>query len=224
VVLNTGAPVAMPWFERAGAVVQAWLPGQEFGNALGDVLTGRVNPSGRLPCTVPRRLEDTPAFTSYPGEAGHVLYGERMFVGYRWYDSRAIEPLLPFGHGLSYTRFDYRELAVRTVTGGVEVAAVVDNVGERDGQEVVQLYVAPEDSRVQRPAQELRAFLKVEIPAGASASVRFLLTPRDFAIWDVAAGSWCAPAGDYELRLGTSSRDVRLRGRWSLTEDAQISA
>ncbi|MEQ9002721.1 MAG: glycoside hydrolase family 3 C-terminal domain-containing protein, partial [Pseudomonadales bacterium] len=142
VVLNTGAPVAMPWFDRARAVVQAWLPGQEFGNALTDVLTGAVNPSGRLPTTIPRRLKDTPAFTSYPGEHGRVLYGERMFMGYRWYDSRDLAPLVPFGHGLSYTRFDYGAASATPYDEGVTVSVEVTNAGDRAGQEVVQVYVA----------------------------------------------------------------------------------
>lgn len=219
VVLNTGAPVDMPWLQRAGAVIQTWLPGQEFGNALADLIIGRVNPSGRMPCTVPRRLEDTPAFTSYPGENGHVLYGERGFVGYRWYDSRAIEPLVPFGHGLSYSRFEYTDLKLQDHGAVVTVQATLRNTGDRAGQEVVQLYLAPAGPcRLQRPEQELRDFRKVELRPGQAATVQFTLALRDFAVWDVARAAWLAEAGDYEIRLAASSRDVRLRGCWRLPE------
>jgi beta-glucosidase len=218
VVLNTGAPVSMPWFERAGAVLQAWLPGQEFGNALTDILTGAVNPAGRLPTTIPRRLEDTPAFTSYPGEHGHVLYGERMFVGYRWYDSRDIAPLLPFGHGLSYTRFEYSAASATPRDAGVMVSVEVANVGDRAGQEVVQVYVAALDSPVQRPAQDLRAFAKLDLAPGQRRRVEFALDWRDFAVWDATANHWAVPGGDYEIRIGASSRDIRVRTTVAVTE------
>lgn len=223
VVLNTGAPVDMPWLDRAGAVIQAWLPGQEFGNALADVITGRVNPAGRMPCTVPRRLEDTPAFTSYPGEHGHVLYGERGFVGYRWYDSRGIEPLVPFGHGLSYSRFEYTDLTLDGNGESVTVEATIRNIGEREGQEVVQFYLAPRGRHpVQRPEQELRDFRKVTLAPGGAIRVRFELSLRDFAVWDLDQNTWQALAGDYEIRLGASSRDIRLRGSWRLPETHRL--
>jgi beta-glucosidase len=224
VVINTGFPVAMPWLDRAGAVIQAWLPGQEFGNALTDVLTGRVNPAGRLPCTVPRRLEDTPAFTSYPGENGHVLYGERIFMGYRWYDSRHIEPLLPFGHGLSYTSFEYRDIDLEPRGEGVGVRVTLENTGPRAGQEVLQVYVAALNSApVQRPQQELKAFHKTMLEPGASAVAELALHHRDFAVWDADSGGWQVPAGDYEIRVGASSRDIRLRTIWSCRETLQIT-
>ncbi len=219
VVLNTGAVVDMPWLERAGAVIQAWLPGQEFGNALADVVTGRSNPAGRMPCTVPRRIEDTPAFTSYPGDNGHVLYGERGFVGYRWYDSRGIEPLVPFGHGLSYTRFEYADLELQAAPEGLAVHATIRNAGAHEGPEVVQLYLAPQGRYpVQRPDQELRDFRKVTLAPGEQIRVRFVLSLRDFAIWNIEHDAWQALAGSYQIRLGASSRDIRLRQTWRLAE------
>jgi beta-glucosidase len=222
VVLNTGAPVEAPWLERAGAVIQAWLPGQEFGHALADVVTGAVNPAGRLPTTFPRRLEDTPAYTSYPGEHGHVLYGERMFVGYRWYDSRDIAPRLPFGHGLSYTRFAYGPLHL--AGSGARVTATLDvtNSGDCRGQEVAQLYVRARAPRVQRPFQELRGFVKCDIVPGERHAVTFGLEPRDFAVWDPVARRWRVEAGAYELRVGASSRDIRTRAEWTITEDILV--
>lgn len=225
VVVNTGSPVAMPWLNRAGAVLQAWLPGQEFGNALADVLIGRVNPAGRLPCTIPRRLEDTPAYTNYPGESGRVLYGERIFMGYRWYDSRRIEPLLPFGHGLSYTSFAYRQIEVESRGDDVGVRVMLENTGQRAGQEVLQVYVAAlGNAQVQRPEQELKAFHKMMLEPGASAVAELALKHRDFAVWDTDTGAWQLPAGDYEIRVGASSRDIRLRTTWTVPETLQITA
>jgi len=222
VVVNTGGAVDMPWLERAGAVIQAWLPGQEFGNALNDVLTGAANPAGRMPTTFPRRLEDTPAFTSYPGENGRVYYGERLFMGYRWYDSRDIEPLVPFGHGLSYTRFEHAGLRLSGIGADVRVALDVTNVGARDGQEVVQVYVRPLRPRVQRPFQELRAFAKLDLAAGRGSPLTLSLPPRAFAIWDVTSGGWRVEAGDYEIRVGASSRDIRQTAIWSIADDIAL--
>jgi beta-glucosidase len=215
VVVNSGAPVRMPWLERVPAVVQLWYPGQECGNALADVLFGDVNPSGRLPTTFPKRIEDTPAFLHYPGEAGKVVYGEGLFMGYRGYDKRRVEPLFPFGHGLSYTRFRYANLRLERerVRSGEPVVALLDvaNEGARAGQEVVQLYVRDVVSTLTRPEQELRAFAKPELAPGETATVRFELGPRAFAFWDPAQDDWVVEPGEFELRAGASSRDLRAR-------------
>jgi beta-glucosidase len=221
VVLNTGAPVAMPWINRAGAALQAWLPGQEFGNALADVLTGTVNPSGRMPCTIPKRLEDTPAFTSYPGERGRVYYGERGFFGYRWYDARRVEPAVPFGHGLSYTSFEYGDLTLpaRARTDQtVDIECTITNTGARAGAEVVQLYVGDIEASVQRPMQELRAFAKVELAPGEQRRVRLTLNPDAFAFWDVTGECWHVEPGEFTVRIGSSSRDIRLDGAITLCQ------
>ncbi|MEZ5559928.1 MAG: glycoside hydrolase family 3 C-terminal domain-containing protein [Pseudomonadales bacterium] len=223
IVVNTGAAVDMPWLQRAPAVLQAWLPGQEFGNALADVITGRVNPSGRMPTTVPLRLQDTPAYTSYPGEAGRVLYGERLFMGYRWYDARDLPVRVPFGHGLSYTQFDYSDLEISGDLTSVTVRVAVRNVGRLAGQEVVQLYLRATDAPVQRPEQELRAFAKPSLAPGERTTVQFTLTPRDFAYWDVTRGDWLAAAGNYEIRVGASSRDIRLRASWQRGADVRVA-
>jgi beta-glucosidase len=219
-VVNAGAPVRMEWLARIPAVVQMWYAGQESGNALADVLFGEVNPSGRLPQTFPKRIEDTPAFLHYPGENGRVVYGEDLFVGYRYYDARRIEPLFPFGHGLSYTRFAYTNLrAVRPgVAAGepVEVELEVANTGARAGQEVVQLYVRDVASRLTRPEQELRAFAKIELAPGEKRTVRFALDARALSYWDPAKGGWIAEPGEFELRAGASSRDIRARARFTL--------
>ncbi len=222
VVVNAGGAVAMPWLERAGAVVYAWLPGQAFGHALADVLTGAVDASGRLPTTFPARLEDTPAFTSYPGEFGRVRYGEGLFMGYRWYDSRGIEPLLPFGYGLSYTTFGWSGLTL--AADGDDVLATFDitNTGARPGNAVTQLYVTAPDAPVQRPLQELRAFEKRLIPPGGSARVELRLTPRAFAYWDIEAGRFRAAPGRYEIRIGPDSRNLPLRAVWTRQTDALL--
>jgi len=222
VVINTGAAIAMPWLERAGAVIQAWLPGQEFGNALADVLTGAVEPSGRLATTFPRRLEDTPAFTSYPGEFGRVRYGEGLFMGYRWYDTRAIEPLVPFGHGLSYTQFAWQDLRLQGAAADVTVALTLANTGDRPGQEVVQVYVRPLHAPVQRPFQELRGFAKRALQPGEQTVVELALSPRAFAVWDIELQRFRVHAGDYEIRVGASSRDIRLTGVWRVAADAVL--
>ena len=222
VVLNVGSPVDMPWFEKAKAALITWFPGQEFGNALADVLFGEVNPSGRLPTTIPMRLEDTPAFTNYPGENNRVLYGERIFVGYRWYDTRDIKPRLPFGHGLSYTTFEYSEVSVKPVCRlgePVKVAFKLTNSGERAGQEVVQLYVRDPEAQVARPRKELKAFKKVALKPGQSTLVEFSLDERSLAYWDQSEKAWVAEPGEFEILIGASSRDIRLRAVFILEAD-----
>ena len=217
VVLNTGSPVALDWIERVPAALCAWFPGQELGNALVDVIFGAVNPAGRLPLTFPRRLEDTPAFTSYPGERGEMEYAEGLFVGYRWYERRSLEPAFPFGHGLSYTEFRYGPLrAAPTHRAGdtLLVTCDVTNVGACAGQEVVQLYVRDPQSSLARPERELRAFAKLDLGPGETGTARFLLDDRAFEHWDPAAHAWRVEAGEFELYVGASSRD--LRGRATL--------
>ena len=169
VILQSGSPVSMPWKDHVAGLMQAWYPGQECGNTIADVLFGDANPSGRLPQTFPERLEDNPAFINYPGENGKVRYGEGIFVGYRYYDKKKIKPLFPFGYGLSYTSFAFKELrlssAIFDPQQGFEVFVDVTNTGGRAGQEVVQLYLHDKSSRLVRPEKELKAFAKLKSPA-----------------------------------------------------------
>jgi beta-glucosidase len=209
VVLNAASPVELPWCDEIGALIHAWFPGEEWGHALADVLSGDVAPSGKLPTTFPARLVDTPAFTSYPGERGQVRYGEGVFVGYRWYDARALEPRFPFGHGLSYTTFELAEPSF----DGDAVHLRVTNTGSRRGAEVVQCYVHDCEASVARPPQELKSFAKVWLDPGESRDVVLRLDDRAFAFWDVAAHVWTVEPGEFELRIGTSSRDIRHRIR-----------
>lgn len=216
VVLQTGGPVEMPWLDKVSAVIQAWYPGQEAGNAIADVLFGDAEPGGRLPQTFPKHLSDNSAMTgdpkTYPGENGHVVYKEGLAVGYRHHDADGAKPLFPFGYGLSYTRFDWSEpRASGSDMGpdGVTVEVEVRNIGDRAGAELVQLYVAPKLSRLPRPVKELKSFAKLAIPAGGRATARLSVNIRDLAYFDPDARAWIAEAGDYELIIAANAEDIR---------------
>jgi beta-glucosidase len=214
VVVNAGSPVGMDWAADVPAVVQLWFPGEEGPPALAAVLFGDADPGGRLPLTIPCAIEDSPAFTSYPGERGTVVYGESVFGGYRWYDRRRIEPRFAFGHGLSYTSFGFGALELdRTELGPddglIELRVPVTNTGTRAGTEVVQCYVHDVEASVARPEQELRAFAKVSLGPGQSASVVIGLDRRAFAFWDPGTHDWAVEPGNFEIRVGASSRDIR---------------
>lgn len=215
VVLNVGAPVAMDrWIERAPAVVNAWFPGEEGGHAIADVLFGDVNPSGKLPVTFPRKLEDSPSWGHYPGKDGVVEYAEGIYVGYRHFDKKNIEPLFCFGHGLSYTKFEYSDLQV----SAREVSLKVRNAGGRDGAEVVQLYVRQVAPSVDRPVKELKAFRRVELRRGEAWPISFSLDQSALAYYDPAKKDWVTEPGKYEVLVGASSRDIRVRGTFELTK------
>ena len=204
------------------AVLQAWYSGQEAGNAIADVLFGDVNPSGRLPTTLPRRLKDNPAYINYPGENGKVHYGEGIFVGYRYYDKKGVTPLFPFGHGLSYTRFSYSNLALSAAQvapgEGIRISVDVENQGARAGKEVVQLYVRDVESSLMRPEKELKAFDKVMLEPGQKKTVTFDLGQAELAFYDPARNCWVAEPGEFEVLVGSSCQDIRLAGCFALTE------
>lgn len=222
VVVNAGSPVAMDWSARVPALLQLWYPGQELGHALADVLFGDADPGGRLPTTLPRRYEDHPAFHNYPGESGRVLYGEGIFVGYRHYDSVGLPVRFPFGHGLSYTEFDIAKLRTDAESyapgAPIHVAVDVSNVGPRAGTEAVQLYLHDPVSRLRRPEQELVAFQKLALSPGETRTLHFNLDARALAFYDPEKQAWIAEPGDFELRAGRSSRDLRARARFTLLE------
>ena len=214
VVLMNGAAVEMPWAAQPKAILEGWLGGQAGGAALADLLFGRANPSGKLAETFPLRQADVPSDRWFPGTGRQVQHREGMYVGYRYFDSAGAQVLFPFGHGLSYTRFDYADLSVKPIAGdegAFEASVTVRNAGERAGAEVAQLYVHHVQSPVHRPEQELRAFSKAELAPGESCRLSFALPPRAFSWYDAAAGDWATPAGTFEVRIGASSRDVRLR-------------
>ena len=214
VVVNAGSVVSMPWSDDVAAIVQAWYPGQECGNALADVLFGAVNACGKLPTTVPMAYEDNPAMTNYPGANNEVRYEEGVMVGYRHYDTNGVTPRFPFGHGLSYTTFEYGPLNVEKAGDEVRAAIEVTNTGEVAGKEVVQLYVTDRESSVRRPAQELKAFEKVSLEGGETKSVRFVLGSRAFSYW--GDGGWITEPGAFELHCGSSSRDIRATAEVTL--------
>lgn len=227
VVLNAGSPVEMPWIHKVPAVVQLWYNGQEQGNALADVLFGDVNPSGKLPTTFPVRLADNPAYINYPGENGKVCYGEGIFVGYRYYDKKEVEPLFPFGHGLSYTTFAYSNLRVspRSATPNelVRVRVDVTNTGKVAGKEVVQLYVRDHKATVARPEKELKAFAKVQLAPGQRKTVTFTLDREAFWYFDVVKNAWTTEPGEFDILVGASSRDIRLRETFTLLPQPRSS-
>lgn len=219
VILNTGSPVEMPWLDAVPALFQVWYPGQEAGHAIADVLFGDFSPSGRLPTTFPRRLEDSPAYINYPGENGHVRYGEGLFVGYRYYDAKRIDPLFSFGHGLSYTTFSYGEPELTSSQVGpdeeISITIPVANSGARAGQEVVQLYVRDLASTLPRPPKELKRFAKIRLAPGEQREVTFNLDRHDLAFYDPSQGGWVAEAGEFELLVGHSAADIRQRARFT---------
>jgi beta-glucosidase len=218
VVLNAGAPVTMPWLDQVPAVLEAYYPGLEGGNAIANILLGAVNPSGKLSVTFPKRYEDNPTYGNYPG-AKQVYYGEGIFVGYRYYDHRDVEPLFPFGFGLSYTTFAYSGLrAPKTAAAGkpVKVSVRIKNTGERAGKEVVQVYVSDKASSLPRPPQELKGFAKVALQPGESKSVEFVLDERAFAFYDPYQKQWVVEPGEFEIRVGSSSRDIRAKATVNL--------
>ncbi|GAA4487732.1 glycoside hydrolase family 3 C-terminal domain-containing protein [Microbacterium panaciterrae] len=223
VVLSNGSVVALPFADRVPAIVEGWLLGQAGGSATADVLLGAVNPSGRLAETIPHRLEDTPAFGNFPGSNGHVRYGEGILVGYRWYDARDIAVSYPFGHGLSYTSFAYGAVAATVApSGDVVVTVPVTNTGTRDGREVVQVYVAPVASIVERAPRELKAFASVEIAAGATAEVVLTVRRQDLAYWDVRVERFVVEGGAYRVEVGASSRDLRATATVEVAGDAVV--
>jgi beta-glucosidase len=222
VVLISGSPVLMPWLQKTPSVMQAWYGGSEAGNALASVLFGDVNPSGRLPCTYPKALGDEPAHQggrrTYPGENGTVHYDEGLLVGYRWFDAKNIEPLFPFGFGLSYTTFTYGNLKV-TGDGGATAAVECEiaNSGAREGAEVVQVYLQPKNARVMRPVKELKGFARINLKPGETGKVSVPLNGRSFACYSPEKKAWVAEAGEFGILVGASSRDVRLIGSYMLT-------
>lgn len=207
---NGGVVRTDPWEHRVAAVVECWLGGQAGGGALADVLTGVTDPGGRLAETVPLRLADTPSHLNFPGEQGHVRYGEGVFVGYRGFDALDRPVAHPFGHGLSYTEFSYSGLTVDVDGADVTVGATVTNTGGRAGREVVQLYVGDPESSVARPPAELRGFAKVALEPGEARTVSFALHARDLSFWSTRDGGWVLEAGEFEISVGASSRDLRL--------------
>ena len=214
VVLNSGSPVLMPWEKMVPSILQMWYLGQESGNALADILLGTKNPSGKLPTTFPSRIEDTPTYTNFPGKKGAVQYKEGIFVGYRHYDKHRIDPLFPFGHGLSYTTFEYSDILLSTpeITPGEDIKLTFNlkNSGSAAGSEVVQIYISKEPSSSEHADKELKCFQKIHLEPGEISRINLDLKSSNLAYYDEALGSWKMAAGKYSVLIGSSSRDIRL--------------
>ncbi|MFF3667132.1 glycoside hydrolase family 3 C-terminal domain-containing protein [Microtetraspora malaysiensis] len=220
VVLSNGGVVALPFRDRVPAIVEGWLLGQAGGGATADVLFGVVNPSGKLTETIPLRLADTPSYGNFPGESGHVRYGEGLLVGYRWYDARSVEVAYPFGHGLSYTTFRYGDASVSVrADGDVAVTVPVTNTGQVTGREVVQVYTSLPGSAVQRAPRELKAFAPVVLEPGETAVAELVVRRADLAYWDVRVDRWVVEGGEYVVEVAASSRDVRSAVTVAVTGD-----
>ncbi|MGO8877766.1 MAG: beta-glucosidase H [Acidimicrobiales bacterium] len=231
VLVNAGSPVTMDWADDIAALAQIWFGGEQAGEGVADVLLGDTDPGGRLPMTIPRRIEDAPAFPHYPGADGHAPYGEGLLVGYRYYDTRWVEPRFCFGEGLSYTTFKLSgldtvvlgNLQAEPLPAGLEgaplalVGVTLKNTGTRRGSEVVQCYVHDLDRHSDEAEQQLKAFEKVTLEPRQTRRLQFALTERDFARYDEATGGWVASPGRYEIRLGRSCRSIQLMTLIELT-------
>ena len=221
VVINAGGPVVMTrWIAQVPAVLDLWYGGQEGGNAIADVLFGDANPSGKLPVSFVKQWKDSPAYGHYPGENLQVEYAEGIYVGYRYFDKQKVEPLFPFGYGLSYTKFDYSDLKVspNQVAPGkpVEVSFSVRNSGSRAGAEVVELYVHDGHSSVDRPIKELKGFRRINLAPGEMKDLHFTLDRSAMAFYSTAKKDWVTEPGQFDVLVGTSSRDIRLKGSFKL--------
>ncbi|MFW9942339.1 MAG: glycoside hydrolase family 3 C-terminal domain-containing protein, partial [Candidatus Thorarchaeota archaeon] len=219
VILTSGSPVSMvEWIDKIPAALQAWYGGLEAGNAIAEIIFGDINPSGKLPITFPKKLSDSPAHASkraYPGDE-KVFYEEGIFVGYRHFDTKGIEPLFPFGHGLSYTKFTYENLKISHDKVSDEdkfyITLDVVNIGDRFGAEVIQLYIQDIECSVERPLKELKRFTKVKLKPDEKRSIKFELTKEDLSFFDEKTNEWKAEKGKFKIHIGSSSRDIRLQG------------
>ena len=217
VVLNTGSPVKMPWADRAEAILQTWFAGQEFGNAMVDIITGAINPSGRLPTSFPKNIEDTPAFNSYPGKDLQMNYEEKLLVGYRWYDKKDIKTLFPFGHGLSYTQFEYTDLEVEIQSKSkVSCKFSIQNTGLIAGAETAQCYIGYKTDDDSEPKKTLQGFSKIILNQGDKSKVEINLNSRNFSSWNEAKQNWEVRPGSYEIFIGSSAENIILQSTISL--------
>ncbi len=212
VVLVAGSPVIMnSWINKVNGVVQAWFGGDEAGNAIADVLLGRHNPSGRLPMTFPVRWGDCSAYSSYKKKDSVSIYSDGIFVGYRWFDKNNIKPLFPFGYGLSYTTFSYSDINAKPAGDSYEVNVKVKNTGKVEGVEIPQLYVHDPDKSIASPVKELKRFDRISLQPGETKEVKFVLNKIDFAHYDADKEAWVTHPGKYEILVGSSSRDIKLK-------------
>lgn len=226
VVLSNGSPVEMPWLDKVKGVLECYLGGQAGGGAVADILFGIKNPSGKLAETFPVRLNDNPSFLNFPGDNKKVEYREGIFVGYRYYDTKGIAPLFPFGHGLSYTNFEYTDIALDKAqisdNESVKISVKVKNTGNMKGKEIIQVYVRDVESTVIRPVKELKGFEKVELAPGEEKTVEITLDKRAFAYYNTEIGDWHVESGEFEILVGRSSADIVLREKITVNSTVSI--
>ena len=215
-VINTGSPVSMPWIKSCPAILQTWFPGQEFGNALAEILFGKESPSGKLPTTYPKKLSDTPAYSSYPGKNLQMDYKEKLLVGYKWYDKKKIEPLFPFGHGLSYSKFKLKKVSVTKKKHEIKIKVKLKNIGDFSTFETVQCYLERKAVKAEIPKKKLVDFKKLKITKNKSKKLTLKVSKRDLSEWDVKKSKWEITKGDYIIHVGTSVKDI------SITEEIKI--
>ena len=213
VVINSGSPVSMPWINDSNAILQSWFGGQEYGNALADLIFGEINPSGKLPTTFPVQIEDTPAFDYYPGKNSQMNYEEKLLIGHRWYERKGKKPLFPFGFGLSFTKFSFSDLEViKKDDLNINCKFRIKNFGEMDGHEVAQCYVAFLKAEEDEPLKTLQSFKKVFIEKNKEIELEISLNKRNFSYWDVDKKDWMVKPGEYRIDIGSSSEKIELSG------------
>ena len=215
-VLNTGSPVSMPWIKSCPAILQTWFPGQEFGNALAEILFGKESPSGKLPTTYPKKLSDTPAYSCYPGKNLQMDYKEKLLVGYKWYEKKKIEPLFPFGHGLSYSKFELKKVSLLKKKHEIKIKVKLKNIGNFSTFETVQCYLERKAVKADTPKKKLVDFKKLKVTKDKSKKLTLKVSKRDLSEWDVKKSKWEIARGDYVIHIGTSVRDI------SITEEIKI--
>ncbi|EPS40781.1 hypothetical protein H072_5337 [Dactylellina haptotyla CBS 200.50] len=222
VVNQSGSPVSMPWVDEVPAILQGWYQGQEAGNVLADIIFGQANPSGKLPVTFPKRLEDNPAYHNWPGENKRVVYGEGLYIGYKHYDRLGCEVLFPFGHGLSYTKFSYGDATVSEMLlqefNKLTISVPITNIGAIAGKEIIQLYIRDPKSRLPRPEKELRGFAKIELQPGETQKVEIVVDKYSVGYYDTAIPGWIAEAGEFEAMIGSSSQDIHCVAHFGVQE------
>jgi beta-glucosidase len=212
IVLNTGSPVDMPWVNKAKSILQSWYAGQEYGDALFEILTGLVNPSGKLPTTFPKRIKDTPAYSCYPGENLQMSYDEKLLIGYKWYDRKKIEPLFHFGHGLSYTNFEYSNLRIsNSDKNNFTCSFNIENVGDISGFEISQCYISFMNCDEDEPIKKLQGFDKTYINSGEIKKIEICLDSKSFSTWDIKNHQWEIKEGVFNILIGSSSNDIKLK-------------
>jgi beta-glucosidase len=222
VIFNAGAPVDVSrWVSDVPSVLDAWFGGEEMGHAIADVLFGDVNPSGKLPFSFINEFKESPAYSNYPGEDLRVKYAEGIYVGYRYFDKHDIKPQFPFGYGLSYTNFGYSDLKIKPGKDSsgrkFEVSMKLRNEGKRAGAEVVELYVHDGHASVDRPVKELKGFRRVELAPGKSTTVIFTIDKNALAFYSTQKKDWVTEPGTFDVLIGASSADIRLKGSFDLT-------